>query len=173
MKTVLITGGIGSGKSEVRKYLVSKGFPTYDCDSRCKSLYDEVPGLKSRIEETLGVPFSEIAVIFENDAARKALESIVFPLLHSDIRKWKDSHAGERIGFIESATATSHRIFDDCYDEVWLLEVPLSLRTIRNAKAALRAPLQSFAAAEADATIANDGSIKELHNKIDNLIRKI
>lgn len=173
MKTVLITGGIGSGKSEVRKYLCSKGFPTYDCDSRCKALYDEVPGLKSRIEQTLGVPFSEIAVIFENDTARKALESIVFPLLHSDIQKWKDSHAGERTGFIESATAMSHRIFDDCYDEVWLLEAPLSLRTVRNAKVTERAPLQSFAATEADVMITNDGSIQDLQDKIDNLIRKI
>lgn len=173
MKTVLITGGIGSGKSEARKYLAAKGFPTYDCDFRCKALYDEVPGLKSRIEEALGVPFSRIGVIFEDDAARSALENIVFPFLHSDIMKWKESHAEEKTGFIESATASSHRIFDDCYDRIWLFEAPLDIRIGRNPKTTERDALQSFDATEADARITNDGSIEDLHNRIDNLIRKI
>ena len=49
MKTFLVTGPIGSGKSEVCRYLASKGYPVYDCDSRTKGLYESVPGLKSRI----------------------------------------------------------------------------------------------------------------------------
>ena len=68
MKTVLVTGGIASGKSEVCRYLSSAGYPVYDSDSRTKALYESVPGLKGRVEEAIGVPFSNVAVIFEDEA---------------------------------------------------------------------------------------------------------
>ena len=38
--TILITGGIGSGKSVLSRYLESRGVPVYDSDSRAKALYD-------------------------------------------------------------------------------------------------------------------------------------
>ena len=50
MKTLVITGGIGSGKSVVSEYLSSKGIPVYDCDSRTKALYYENPLLVMDIE---------------------------------------------------------------------------------------------------------------------------
>ena len=64
MKTILVTGGIASGKSEVCRYLASKGLPVYDSDSRTKALYGSVPGLVERIEAAIGVPFAQIGVIF-------------------------------------------------------------------------------------------------------------
>lgn len=39
MKTVLLTGGIGSGKSAVRHILEEMGIPCYDADSAVKSFY--------------------------------------------------------------------------------------------------------------------------------------
>ena len=59
MKTVLVTGPIGGGKSSVCRHLAEAGYPVYDCDSRCKALYGTVPGLKERIESELGIPFSD------------------------------------------------------------------------------------------------------------------
>ena len=44
MKTLIISGGIGSGKSVVAAIVRKRGIPVYDCDSRAKALYDEVPG---------------------------------------------------------------------------------------------------------------------------------
>ena len=38
--TILITGGIGSGKSALTSYLSERGVPVYDSDSRTKALYD-------------------------------------------------------------------------------------------------------------------------------------
>ena len=54
MKTILVTGGIGSGKSEVCRHLVSRGIPVYDSDARTKRLYDEVQGLAARVDAALG-----------------------------------------------------------------------------------------------------------------------
>ena len=52
--TLVVTGGIGSGKSLVCSMFADKGIPVYDSDSRTKSLYDSVPGLSARISSALG-----------------------------------------------------------------------------------------------------------------------
>ena len=38
MKTGIVTGGIGSGKSAVCAYLASRGVPVYDSDTRAMAL---------------------------------------------------------------------------------------------------------------------------------------
>ena len=43
MRTVIVTGGIGSGKSAVCALLRKRGIPVYDSDSRVKELYKSRP----------------------------------------------------------------------------------------------------------------------------------
>ncbi|HIZ85209.1 MAG TPA: dephospho-CoA kinase, partial [Candidatus Coprenecus stercoravium] len=40
MRTLAVTGGIGSGKSYVVRMFSALGVPVYDADSRTKELYD-------------------------------------------------------------------------------------------------------------------------------------
>ena len=55
MKVLVVTGGIGSGKSEVCRLLAEYGFQMqYDADSRAKGLYVEHPHLLDDIEKALG-----------------------------------------------------------------------------------------------------------------------
>lgn len=169
MKTTLVTGGIASGKSQVCRYLVSKGYPVYDCDSGCKALYDSVPGLKGRIEKELAVPFDRIAVIFQDEVKRERLESIVFPLLLEDIEKWRSGLFCQRC-FIESATALSKPAFDGIYDDVWIVTADYGTRCARNAKVAERDGIQHFDRSRAAAVIENDGSLDELYDKIDRIL---
>lgn len=172
MKTVLITGPIGSGKSEVRRYLESEGFPVYDCDSRTKDLYESVPGLKAEIEESLGISWSQIGVIFTDAARRRKLEGIVYPLVVSDILEWKSALVS-RLAFIESAVAMDKHEFDGLYDEVLLVEAPASVRLERNPKAAQRDSLQSFDRARVSYIIENDLTIEELHKKTDQILCRL
>ena len=170
MKTVLVTGGIASGKSELCRYLSSKGFAVYDSDSRTKALYDSVPGLKERVEDALGVPFSEIGIIFSDDARREKLEAVVYPEVLKDFLEWKSSQAGRAV-FFESAVAASKAVFDGQWDEVWLVRAPLEARLERNPKTAGRLSSQTEVdATQADVVIDNDSSLEELHKKVDKLI---
>lgn len=169
MKTTLVTGGIGSGKSEVCRHLMRRGFPVYDCDSRCKALYDDVPGLKGRIESALGIPFSRLGLIFEDEGRLEILESIVFPLLLEDIASWKSGIAADRC-FIESATALGKKTFDGVYDDVWIVKAEYGTRLNRNPKVAQRAGLQSFDESRAVEIIENNGSLEDLYEKIDKII---
>ena len=75
--TILITGGIGSGKSVLSRYLESRGVPVYDSDSRAKALYDSEMG--EAVESLFGVCLRDGNGRFD----RKALASLVF----SDSRK--------------------------------------------------------------------------------------
>lgn len=170
METILVTGGIASGKSVVCRYLESKGFPVYDCDSRTKALYDSVPGLKERVEEAIGVPFSRIAVIFEYPQKREALEALVYPLVLEDIRKWQAEQESDVV-FIESAIALEKPIFDGLYDKVWLVTAPVEQRLLRNRHTAERATAQSLPdPSVADETIINDSTLESLYRQIDKLI---
>ena len=98
MKTVLLTGGIGSGKSAVRHILEEMGIPCYDADSAVKSFYiapDEgsssgnsfnegsLPGDRSprrrpfllpALEDALGVSLRDS----EGRFSKKALSSLIF-----------------------------------------------------------------------------------------------
>ena len=170
MKTVLITGGIASGKSEVCRWLASKGLPVYDSDSRTKALYDSVPGLKARVEEAIGLPFAQIGVIFEDAVKREALEAVVYPEVLKDFLGWRAAQTGPVV-FFESAIALEKPIFDGLWDEVWLVRAPLEQRLARNPRTAARLASQKETCEEqADVVIENDSSLEELHKKVDNLL---
>lgn len=169
MRTTLVTGGIGSGKSEVCRYLSSKGYPVYDCDSRCKALYGSVRGLKERIEKELGISFDSLGGIFQDVRKIELLESIVFPVLLDDFERWRSGLESERC-FIESATALSKPAFDGVYDEVWIVTADYDLRAGRNPKVAERDGFQHFDLSKAAAVISNNGSLTELYDKIDRIL---
>ncbi|MBO6170487.1 MAG: dephospho-CoA kinase [Bacteroidales bacterium] len=171
MTVVLVTGPIGGGKSAVCKYLTGKGFPVYDCDSRCKMLYDEVPGLKLRIEEELGIAFSELGMIFSSDELRLKLEALVYPLLVQDMKAWLSSVEGP-LAFVESAIAMDKHEFDGLYDRVLIVTASKAIRYARNPKARLRDRLQNFDLTKADAVIRNNSTLDDLYLKVDNYLKE-
>lgn len=89
MKTLVVTGGIGSGKSLVCSFLAERGVPVYDSDSRTKALYDNDRVLLEKIREAVGNDVVDAegkldrkklaSVIFADEAKLKALESVVHP----------------------------------------------------------------------------------------------
>lgn len=172
MTTYLVTGAIGSGKTEVCRYLSSKGWPVYDCDSRTKMLYSTVPELKCRIEETVGVPFDELSVIFSDADKRRALENLVYPYVLEDLRCWKNS-LDSRLAFVESAIALDKPQFDGEYDGVILVTAECSRRMKRNPKVAQRNSLQSFDTNKVDIIIDNNSTLRSLHVKVGKLLGKI
>ena len=95
MKVLIVTGGIGSGKSQVCRILKEKyGFPVYEADIRAKALYVEIPEMLDDIEAAVGtcirsdsgafVPKMLADVIFTDADALRKVEDIVFPKLKED-----------------------------------------------------------------------------------------
>lgn len=172
MRTILVTGPIGSGKSAVCKYLASLGFPVYECDARTKMLYSLVPGLKCSIEERLGLPWSQIGTVFSDLDKLCTLEEMVYPHVVEDLKAWKAAQKAPLL-FIESAIALDKPQFDGFYDRVLLVTAPYGLRVQRNPKAAERDALQAYDPARIDYRLDNDGTKEEMYIKIRQLICKL
>ncbi len=172
MRTILVTGPIGSGKSAVCKYLASLDFPVYECDARTKMLYSLVPGLKCSIEERLGLPWSQIGTVFSDPDKLCTLEEMVYPHVVEDLKAWKAAQKAPLL-FIESAIALDKPQFDGFYDRVLLVTAPYELRVQRNPKAAERDALQSYDPTRIDYRLDNDGTKEEMYIKIRQLICKL
>lgn len=171
MTEILVTGRIGSGKSEVCRYLASKGYPVYDSDSRTKALYDSVPGLKERIEEALGIPFGSLSVIFEDASRREALEALVYPLVLEDYRRFAQEACSEAV-FFESAVAYGKPHFEGVFDRKVLVRAPYGLRLERNPLTAQREASQTeMPPEEADFIIENDSGLQELCDRVDQMLK--
>ena len=176
MLTVIVTGGIGSGKSAVCALLAKRGIPVYDSDSRTKALYNDVPGLKERIEAELGVPFSGLAkAIFSDADAREKLEAIVYPLVRADFEAWRDAQDAPFV-VLESAIILSKPIFDGLADAVVAVTASEEVRLKRligrgltEEDARRRISAQTLDLSKADVIIENDGSLDELAQKCDSL----
>lgn len=141
MKTVIVTGGIGSGKSAVCRLLHARGIPVYDSDRETKSLYDRLPGLVQRLEQVLGVPLTGAdgrldraalsAVIFRDAAAREKLEGVLYPLVRQDFEAWRSRQQGAPFVVLESAVILSKPVFDGLADAVVLVTAPEEVRLRR------------------------------------------
>ena len=95
MLRVGLTGGIGSGKSEVSRRLAALGAVVLDGDTAARAVVEPgTPGL-ARIAETFGpgvlAPDGSLdraklaAIVFADDAAREKLNAITHPLIHEHL----------------------------------------------------------------------------------------
>lgn len=98
MRTLAVTGGIGSGKSYVVQMLAAMGVPVYDADSRTKGLYASDTGLLARLQDILGDGLLRNGVIdrgymasriFSDRRLLADVEAIVFPRVIADFQRWK------------------------------------------------------------------------------------
>lgn len=193
MKILVITGGIGSGKSEVCRILAQKGLTVqYNADAKVKELYDTVPGLLESIEDRLGcslrdeagkfVPRCLAQRIFVDRQALETVESLVFPALMEDFLAFA-GNSGSPFVVFESATILEKPQFDGFGDKVILVDAPVSMRMERacrrdgadreavNARMANQKKMNALSEGakdpRIDAVIVNDGSIAILEQKIE------
>ncbi len=141
MTVLLVTGGIGSGKSLVCSILKEKyGIPVYVADLRAKQLYNEFPSMLAEIEKVIGIDLRDsnggfvsarlAKVIFSDCNALKKVEDILFPVMKKDFEQWALKQKSNVVAF-ESATVLEKQQFDDFGDIVLLVDAPLNVRMTR------------------------------------------
>ena len=139
---IVVTGGIGSGKSSVCRILAERyGFHIYEADSKVKGLYDSHPTLLTQIEADLGKTLRDVngrfkpselaAVIFSDSSALGTVESHVFPALKEDFSSWMNGHDDGLPVVFESATVLEKPQFDGFGDIVVLVDAPFTTRLER------------------------------------------
>lgn len=198
MRVLVVTGGIGSGKSLVCRMLEqSYGIPVYEADAKVKALYSKVPSILDEIEESLGVKLRNEAgdfvprmladVIFSDKLALQKVEDIIFPHLMDDFNCWAMSHGSDVVAF-ESATVLEKPQFDGFGDIVLLVDAPVQTRLnracqrdqVNREKIQERISLQIMMNYLSEGghndrinyRIVNDGTINDLETKLKEFIEK-
>ena len=138
---IVITGGIGSGKSEVCRILKNMGFcAQYNADMRAKALYEEHPSLLADIESALGcslrdedgrfVPARLATRIFNEPNSLELVEARLFPVMMDDFASFA-GNCGERVVVFESATVLEKPQFEGFGDKIVLVDAPFEVRLER------------------------------------------
>ena len=200
MKILAVTGGIGSGKSEVCRILAENGLTLqYNADSRAKELYVECPGLLDAIEKEFGERFTDAegnfvpsrlaAVIFSDAAALEKVEALLFPEMIRDFHWMMDEAAQDQIVVFESATFLEKKQFDGFADIVLLVDAPFDMRLERAcrrdgaSKEAIIARMKSqrlmnelsegLEDPRINYRVQNDGTRQELEHKVLSVLSQI
>ena len=184
MKTILLTGGIGSGKSAVSRILESRGVPVYDSDSAAKSLY--TPSFLKRMEAEFGMSFASeggaldkkklSALIFSDASARERLENLLYPELREHFLAWRNAHSGAPFVVFESAVAQSRPSFGNFWDATVLVDASREKRLSRiirrggcTREEALARMDSQETPSSADAVILNNGTMSSLQKAVEDV----
>ncbi len=155
MKTVAVTGGIGSGKSTVCSMLASRGIPVYDSDSAAKRLYLADRTLLDDIEEAFGCGIRQSdgtldkaklsSIVFSAPEKLKTLNGIVHPAVLRDFKRWNAMQSSRLEGksepgmfwgkepfcVLESAIILDCPEFGPVISRTVLVDAPLNVRLKR------------------------------------------
>jgi dephospho-CoA kinase len=188
---VCITGGIGSGKSTVCKYLEERGYPVYYSDTRAKELMEYDHQIRKELiavfgtrvyTESEGLNLPELArLIFNNPDLKRSLEMIVHPRVHDDFVKWCNAQTSQLL-FKESPLALE--IKDNSCNTILVVHAKEELRLarvlIRNSewtKEDVQARMRNQISDEhrlrqAHHVLDNSDTIEALKNEVDQLLTK-
>ena len=195
---IVLTGGIGSGKSQVCSILSEMyGFHVYEADAKVKELYCTHPTLLADIENCLDVSLRDndgkfqatllAQIIFKDSDALIKVENIVFPALIDDFQKWRSNLKDERPVIFESATVLEKSQFEGFGDMTVLVNAPYSIRLARagvrdgdSAKVESRMGFQKLmnrlsegeSDSRVDVILENDSSFEDLEEKLKEFIEK-
>lgn len=200
MKVLVVTGGIGSGKTEVCRILADMGFSLqYDADRRVKMLYSVHPHLLDDIEAGLGcvlrdddgnlVPSMLAEKIFSSSDSMRIVEELVFPALIEDFRSFCRKDPDNAVVVFESATVLEKPYFDGFGDYTVLVNAPFETRLARacsrdnadkeailarmNNQKLMNALSEGYTDPRIDAVINNSGSFEELRIRTEETVSSL
>lgn len=126
-KIIGITGGIGSGKSTVSKFIEELGFPVYDSDFWAKELVNVDENLKSRIIELLGEESYDengkynrkfvAEKVFDHQELLLQLNQIIHPAVKINFENWVNAQTAEFV-FKETALLFELKLNESCYQSI-------------------------------------------------------
>ncbi|MBQ7163196.1 MAG: dephospho-CoA kinase [Bacteroidales bacterium] len=118
MKTIAVTGGIGSGKSVVTRIFQTLGFPVYDSDQAVKRLYHEDTVLKEALCRDFGNDLYRegrldtaalAAKVFDDPEQLEQLNALAHPAVARDFLSWCKKQLSDWVVF-ESAILFQSRL---------------------------------------------------------------
>lgn len=137
MKIIGITGGIGSGKTTITKYIESLGYPVYIADDQAKNLLD-TEEVVNEIRNVFGEEIIEnnlvdkkklATFVFGNEDKLKKLNEIVHPKVRQHFINWL-KQCDKPLVVKEAAILFESGAYKDC-DYTILVTAPEDVRIDR------------------------------------------
>ncbi|WP_210150453.1 dephospho-CoA kinase [Chryseobacterium scophthalmum] len=126
-KIIGLTGGIGSGKTTVAKFIEDFGFPVYYSDDRAKDIVNDNDDLKVKIKALLGdESYDENGLynrkfvaekVFNNKDLLQSLNEIIHPAVRLDFEDWVKKQTKYLI-FKETALLFELKLHKQCYRSI-------------------------------------------------------
>ena len=126
-KIIGLTGGIGSGKTTVAKFIEEMGFPVYFSDDRAKEIVNDDEVLKNKIKELLGEEAYDengfynrkyvSGIVFNDNEMRLQLNALIHPAVKIDFENWVENQNSEFV-FKETALLFELKLNESCYKSV-------------------------------------------------------
>ncbi|WP_153395892.1 dephospho-CoA kinase [Chryseobacterium vaccae] len=138
-KIIGLTGGIGSGKTTVARFIEELGFPVYYSDDRAKSIVNDNEDLKIKIKELLGEDAYDkdglydrkfvAGKVFNNKDLLQQLNEIIHPAVRIDFEEWVKKQT-KYLVFKETALLFELKLNRQCYKSL-LVTAEDNIRTKR------------------------------------------
>lgn len=192
MLVVGLTGGIGCGKSEVRRMLANAGITVLDADTLARELSDSNVGIIKAIKEEFGEEMYDetgrlrrktLAQIVFNDRKKlEKLNGIIHPrVIRAVERELEQRQAqGEKIAVIDAALHFEIN-WNEAMDLMVVVDAPLEQRLVRvqqrdgvdeatvRRRMANQLPMEEKVR-RADYVIQNDGDLHQLSTAVSKLV---
>jgi dephospho-CoA kinase len=186
-----LTGGIGTGKSEVARRLAARGAVIIDADVAAREVIEPgTPGFQ-RVIENFGVLTREgtidrerlASIVFAEPDRRKILNAIIHPLVGEWMQKAEQaalaSH-GPDVVIVHDVPLLAENGLKDMYDVVIVVDAPRELQIARLIAGRKMGPgpardrIAAQASREdrlavADIVIENTGSLADLDRRVDDV----
>ncbi|MFT5754950.1 MAG: dephospho-CoA kinase [Flavobacterium sp.] len=140
-KIIGLTGGIGSGKTTVANYLITKDIPVYIADLEARKI-TESKNVINEIKKIFGVDVIEnnkvnravlAGIVFKDRDKLAQLNAIIHPEVKKHFKKWLKSKLDYKFVVKESAILFESGSYKDC-DAIILVTAPLETRIERTMK---------------------------------------
>ncbi len=193
MINIAITGGIGSGKTQVTNYLISKGFVVVDADRMSREMTSAGGKAIPYIREKFGPSFiledgsldraAMRDLVFRNPAMKKVLEEGTTKVVLEDIEAIKKERtaSNDKALFFDIPLLFETGSEDD-YDAVWVVTADYEVRKNRvMARDGIEPSIidlimdsqegEEKKVQLADNVIYNNGTLEELRETVDRTLR--
>ena len=195
MKTIAITGGIGSGKTELSNYLTELGYTVVDADKMSREMTSAggkaIPYIREHFGESFIAPDGSLDraamrdLVFRDPSKKKLLEEGTTKVVLEDIERIKREReeSGDSALFFDIPllfeTGTEGN-----YDSVWVITAPYETRKARVMERDGISPGiidlimdsqedEEYKASRADIVFNNDGTIGDLKAAVDAALKNL
>jgi len=190
-KIIGLTGGIGSGKSTVAKYIASKGIPVYIADDEAKKIMDNekvITEIKIIFTDDILTNDNKLDrvkianIVFNNPDKLRELNAIVHPKVKIHFKNWLKKHK-KNLFIIKEVAILFETGGDKECDAIILVTAPEEIRiqrtttrdnlTVDNVRKRMNSQFSDIEKIKKSTFVINNINLEDTYFQVDEILEKM